>query len=372
MATSNAVRFLADTAGDDDALAQEMFFGVVLEAFYDNTILWNAANGESGIMNDNADAVPNEIIRGKTVTSGKSWQFINVADAVDPHYHTPGQELLGQNYAFDEGTVTIDGILVADRDVPIDQIQLAHWDVIAPVARGIGRSLARDFDRKLFTIAAKAALESSKTKVVGSDTFTMHNGGNTVERVGATGQADAYPVSATGARNFRDDLEHLGQLLDDDNVPESGRYLVYNNYIKRVLLQDTTIFDVRYTPDNPNRLNSRVIGEIAGFMILGSSNHLPNSEISASSWGGNVPSKYHGDFAYDGTLTQPVALALCGADEGQAPIGYVAASNDKLGPIYAVRETDNRRNTEFMKAQMMVGADILFPPCAGAIMVDDA
>lgn len=370
MATSNATRFLA-TGGDDDALALEMFFGAVMEAFYENTMLWNAANGDSGIMNDQGGMYPSEVVRSKTITSGKSWQFVNVADSIDPQYHIPGQELLGQNYAFDEGVITIDGILVGHREVPIDQIQKAHWEVVEPIARGIGRSLARDFDKKLFVIGCKAALAPAVTKVVGADTFTVHNGGNIVERVG-NNEAGAYPVSPTGARNFRNDLEHLAQLLDDDNVPEQGRYLVYSNYLHRVLQQDTTIFDKQFTEANPNRLNSRVIGEIAGFNLLGRSKHLPSTNITSSSWGGNVPAKYQGDFRFDGALTRPVALALCGADEGRAGIGYVAASNEQLGPIYAHRFKDERRNTEFMKAQMMVGADILYPPCAGAITVDDA
>lgn len=370
MTTSNATRFLA-ASGDDTALALEMFLGVVQENFYANTLLWNAASGDYGIDTDNADNMPPQVVRGKTISSGKSWQFVQIADSIDPEYHTPGVELLGQNYAFDEGNITIDGILVSHRDIPIDQIQQAHWEVVEPIARGMGRSLARDFDRKLFVIGCKAALEAAKTKVVGSDTFTLHNGGNVVERVGAD-QTGAYPVSQTGARNFRDDLEHLAQLLDDDNVPEMGRYLVYTNYIHRVLQQDTTIFDEQFTRGNSNSLNNRVIGKIAGFNLLGRTNNLPSTNITASTWGGGVPSKYQGDFRYNGTLTRPVALALCGAEEGQAGIGFVAASNDKLGPIYAVREHDTRRNTEFLKAQMMVGADKLFPPCAGAITVDDA
>ncbi len=371
MATSNAVRFLSDGAGDDTALALEMFMGVVLEAFYANTIFWNAANGSDGIVTDNADALGPQVIRSKTITSGKSWQFVNVADANSPEYHTPGQELLGQNFAFDEGTVSIDGILVKHADIPIDQIQLAHWDIVEPVARGMGRALATDFDKKLAIIGCKAALTAARTKTVGGESFTIHPGGNIVERVGAD-ESGAYPVSATGARNFRDDLEQLAQLLDDDNVPHAGRYLVYSNYLHRVLMQDTTIFDSQFTRDNPNSLNGRVVGEIAGFRLLGRTGSLPSTNISSTSLSGNLPSKYQGDFRYNGTLTRPVALALCGADEGKAALGYVAASNEALGPIYAVRQRDERRNTEFLKAQMMVGADVLFPPCAGAITVDDA
>jgi hypothetical protein len=363
MATSNAQRFLAAN-GVDNALALEMFFGLVLEGFYSATMLWNAVNGQGGI----GGSFPSNVVQSKTVSSGKSWQFVNIADGPEPITHTPGTELLGQNYAFDEGSVTIDGILVGHHDVPLDQIMQAHWDVLGPLAKGIGRRLASNFDRRLFVIAVKAALTAARTK----DGFTVHNGGNVVDRV-AAGHTVAYPVSATGARNFRDDCDQLAYLMNVDNVPEEGRYLAIDPYIGLVLQQDVTLFDPDYSRNNQNSMNDNQVKKISGFTLLGATNNLPTTVIGATSLGGNLPAKYHFDGVYNGTGDgRPVAVALCGADEGRAAIGYVAAATEELGPIHAVLETDNRRNTKFMKGQMMVGADVLSPACAGVIMVDDS
>lgn len=361
MATSNAVPFLVD-GGVKDALALEMFFGAVLDAFRDSTLLWNSVNGDGG----EGGMIPPQMVASKIITEGKSWQFILGAEAPDPEYHTPGVELLGQDFAYADGNVTIDNPLAAHRDIPKDAILKSHWEVVQDQGKACGRALARDFDRKLFSIAAQAAHAAAVTK----NGLTVHNGGNSVSRVGASGVAAAYPVTSTGAQNFRTDLDHLAQLMDDDNVPDGGRYIVLSNYIRRVIGQDTTIFDERFTRNVNNSLNQRVIGTMAGFNVLGKTNNIPSTNITANSWGGDVPSKYQGDFTYNGSGDgQPICLAFAGADEGRAPIGYVAAGADDMTPITTEVESDARRSTVFMKAEMMVGANILFPPCAGSIDV---
>lgn len=364
MSTSNAIRFLA-SGGVDDELALEMYFNTVLESYYSQTILWNSAFA-GGVGNT---AIP-PCIKMKTIDSGKSWQFILTADGPDSETHTPGTELLGQGYAFDEGNITIDSILVQHKDVPWDQLQMAHWDVIGPLARSMGRKLADGYDQRGFIIQLKAALTAAATK----DGFTLHNGGNVVERIGAN-LAGAYPLTATGGRNFRDDAEQLAYQLDVDNVPESGRVLVIDPAIKNALLKDASLFDVRTNVDGQaNSINKRMIGEIAGFGVW-SSNNLPKTNITSSSLlsKGVLPTKYIGDYTYNGSGDgRPAALAFCGAGEGEAAIGCVAANMAELGPIYTFMGKDERRNTNFMKAQMMIGFDTLDVKNAGAIIVDDA
>jgi hypothetical protein len=365
MAASNAQRFLA-SAGVDDELALEMFWGSVYEPFRANTVLFNAADGPDGFGPDELGA---SIVQSKTIESGKSHQFIYFADQPEPETHTPGTELLGQNFAFDEGTVSIDGILVEHADIPLDHVADSHFDAVGPVGRGMGRKLAENFDKRGFIIAALAALTGSKTK----DGYTVHNGGNVIERVNGSGVAAAYPVSPTGAQNFRDDVNQLAQAMDEDNIPEANRYLIYTPYIRRVLQQDTTVFDQTLSIDSGNDYSNRVIAKMAGFNIVSPTNHMPASEFTADSLGGNLPSKYHHDFTYDGGDDgQPVALALCGGDEGKSPIAYLASSHPNLGPIYTYMTVDERKNTLFLKAQMYVGWGKLYVPSAGAIIVDDA
>jgi hypothetical protein len=356
MATSNAQRFLA-SGGDDRALALKMFWGTVLEAFRNKTLLWNSIGGAEGVGSENAGT---GIVASKTVDAGKSWQFPIIGDDPTPEYHTPGTELLGQAVSLTEGTITIDDILVSHYDVPLDQTQLSHFDVLEPFARKLGRSLAIDFDKKLIQTGLIAAATAASSG--------FHNGGNSVERVGGT-VATAYPNTSTGASNFRKDVAELARLMDEDNVPEDSRYLVITPYIRQVLTNDTTVFNKDFS-DQTNDLNTRLIGILEGFQVMKPTNQMPSTDITTG------PSKYQGDWTIDSTGTgtaylRPVALALCGAEEGQAGIGYVAATGE-AGPIYAHRHFDERRNTTFMKAQMMVGAGVLAPYCAGSIVVDDA
>lgn len=342
MSTSNAYRFLTSNSGSDDRLlALKMFWGEVLEAYRIATVVWDMAGS---------------VVSIKRIQAGKSWEFPILGDDPAPEYHIPGTELLGQTQQFGAGTITIDDILVGHRDVPLDQMLMSHFDVISPFAKAIGRGIAIQMDSKLLRMALLAA----RTAAVSG----IHNGGNIVFRQ-ATGSTllNAYPASTTGAANFRDDAAQLAQLMDEDNVPKAGRYLIIPPLIRRVLTKDTTLFSHDYQ-SGPNVLNSRVIGELEGFQVI-VSNNMPATNLTT----GNPPSnttKYNVDARYAnasaGLLGQPAGIALCGADEGSAAVGLVEAMG-----ITPYMEDDGRRNTKFLKAQNFVGMGVLSPWCAGAI-----
>lgn len=350
MPASNAERFLSDGT-DDRALALKMFMGLTLSVFYNKTKFYDRSQN---------------VIQHKSVTSGKSWQFIQIADGVDPAYHTPGTEMLGMDYAFDEGTITIDDPLVHHVDIPEDQLRMAHFDAMAPMVRQNARKIAEDVDKKMAIVGVLAARTAAKTNTVSGTTLTIHNGGNIIERVGGTGEKAAWPATATGAQNFRDDAAQLAQLMDEDNVPEDNRFLYIKPYIRRVLGKDTTIFNRDFNPTTDNVLNKRIVGELEGFNLI-ITNHLPNTNVTANSFGGKVPSKYQGDFTFDGATAQPVALALCGAIEGNAGIGMVDA-----GGIVFSAHFDLRRRTWFLYAGLAMGLGVLSPWCAGEIRVDNS
>lgn len=338
MATANAPRFLSD-GSTDYGLNLTQYWGAMLEQFYAKTVFY-----------DNEGRV----FAYKNITTGKSHQFIQIDEDPDPEDHTPGTELLGQDYAFDEGTVTVDDILVAHFEVPIDQSQLSHFDVMRPLLRKLGRSLAQKYDNRFARLLTLAARTAAKTG--------YHNGGNVVERVGASGETDAYPQSATGAANFRSDAAELARLMDEDNVPEDGRFLFVKPYISEVLSYDTRILSRDYAPDLPNDLIRRSIGMLEGFMVI-KTNHVPNTNVTTG------PSKYQGDFTYNGATAQPVALAACGAVESEAACGVVEAM---MPTVVIIPSNQRNRLTTHMRAQMMIGADVLSPYCAGEIRVDDA
>ena len=398
MANSSPTRFLTDVAQGNSAtstdLALKVFSGIVLEAFREKTVFYDNTGN---------------IMATKVLESGKSaqWPIIGDDSGVKPEYHTPGNEILGQAVTMTEGTVTVDEILVSHLDVPFKDMEISHFDVLAPYATKLGRALAIDMDKKLALIGLQAARTAAVSAV--------HNGGKAVLRddgvTGANGaEADikvAYPNSSVGSGRFRDDIAELAQKFDEDNVPETGRYLFIPPYIRTILRHEASTYAATSTTVNsttstiqgqgnpfskdvtsvPGDLNRRILGVLEGFNLI-VTNHMPGQfgttgnytgspvEGVASSLGttfqaASTPAKYQLNVTGRGTNTanaqgaaKPAALALCGAQEGSAAIGMVQSAG-----LRSILQDDERRNTKFMKSQMLVGADVLAPWCAGVVGV---
>jgi hypothetical protein len=228
---------------------------------------------------------------------------------------------------------------------------------VEPLAKAIGRGLAIDLDSKIVRMGIKAARTSALSG--------YHNGGNVVSRTGGGSTiADAYPATAAGAVLLRDDMAQLAQLMTEDNVPLAGRGLVITPYAKRVLEKDPTIFSRDYQNGVNDAMNV-VIGRCEGFDIM-VSNGIPTTNMS----GGGPPSdtdKYDVDCRYvAGNVAagtgQPIAVAFCGAQDGNAAVGMVIL--EEFHPWMEFIET---RNVTFLKDQNFVGVDIICPWMAGEI-----
>lgn len=371
--------------GDNRALALKLFSGTVLEAFRAKTVFYDNTNS---------------IMVQKTIENGHMFQWPIIGDDLDLYnaftdtdssggwstgdlasggvhlgYHTPGDFISGRTVKLSEATVRVDDILVAAIDVPFQDLDLSHFDVLQPFATKLGRSLAIDNDKKIATVALKAARSAA---VAG-----IHAGGQRVTQnvTTATSLATAYPDSVAGSRLFRDGTAELARQFDEDHVPEDGRYLFISPYIRQILRHEGTGWGTGtpatnaieygsagnpYSNDQSARswdLNSRSIGVMEGFNVVVST-HLPNGTTGGryaevdSNFG-----KY--DYVADGsTETNGLvgAVALCGASEGSAAVGMVQA-----GGMRSIIEDDERRNVKFLKSQMLVGYDVIAPWCAGSI-----
>lgn len=346
MSASNAIRFLQNDAGtDQNGLNLKTYWGSLVEAFRDESVLFNDQYN---------------VVAKKNITGTNSAQFLMLADTPDAEDHTPGNELLGQEYAVGDGTVTVDGFVVAHHDVPRDQLLTSHFDIVSALGAKMGKRLARNYDQKLFNLAVNAARTAAVTHTATG--LSIHNGGNRVEAVHASGVTSAFAVSSAGAQAFRAKAAELAQAMDEDNVPEGGRHLFITPYIRRVLGQDTTIFSVDFTRNVGNSLNTRTIGVLEGFTV-----HVAPNRIPATTVTGYSQSKYNGDFLYTGATGEPCAIALCGASDASAAIGVAQVQG-----IVPEMQDDIRRSTVFMKASILMGAAVLHPWCAGSIEVDDA
>lgn len=346
----NVQRFLAD-GGVDFGLSLKVFWGSVVEAFRNRVLLFPNYSGV------NADQQGPQFVAHKALANTTSTQFLMFSDMPAAEEHTPGDELNGQQFEVEDGTISIDGFVTAHVEVPEDQLLASHFDVLTTVGQKLGYQLADKYDRRMFVLGLNAARTAAVTK----NGRTIHNGGNKVLTSSSSTLATRYSADSTGAQNFRADAEILAQYMDEDDVPETGRYLFIPPYIRRVLMKDTTIFDIQYGQNgSPNNLNNRLIGKLAGFDILLANNKLPSSNIGIASE--PTQSKYRGDFTNATGI--PGGLALCGAMDGQAAIGSVA-----LQGIVPEMEKDIKRSVYFMKAQILMGADVMHPWCAGSIEV---
>ena len=369
MSASNAIRFLSNAAGTDDTeLGLTYFMGSVVKAFEENTLLYNSP-----------------LIDKRIVGEGKSWQFVMQALITDGQNeaedHIPGDELLGQPFAYEQGTITADSLLAAHRDIPIDHQIMSHFSVLEAQGNAIGYELAKKVDRRLI----QSAILSYRTAAATKNSLTIHNGGNIV--IGATGStaiATAYPATPAGAASFRGHLSDLAYAYDVQNVPEEDRFIFLHKHFRRVLTKDSgyvwgtpsnasgnatsTLFSRDYG-DSGNNVNKRQIMEIEGFKVAGfysfqsAGGQVPNSNITTG------PSKYQVNCggAVAGTSGIPVALAMAMPRGGMAGVGM--ATFNGINPVIW---SDPRRSTTFLKAEMLCGAGKMHPWMVGAIEIGTA
>lgn len=364
MATStvNAQR-ITEKDGDEYGLVlREQFATNTQKAFDENVKLFPDDPGAvepSGGKRWLANAV---IKRKNTVTTTE--EFYLLAESPASTRHRGGQRIEGQRQEVDRDTITLDATLLQSRELTIDTVEVSPFDAIPDMGKDMGAQLARDYDGLATVMGVLAARAPALTK----NGQTIHNGGNAIERIGATGVADAYPTTPTGAANFRSDLRDLGELLDLDDIPREpgSRMLMVSPYIMNVLSNDLSLFH-RDLSSMPGDMATQAMGMIDGFTLVGTTNRLPSTEIDEDDFGGDLEAKYHGDFRYNGSTGQPVALCLVGNQAAKA-LGLVV----RRGIRKYMDPHDERYETVFMKATMRVGFDILHPWCAAEIRVTDS
>ncbi|MBL4702724.1 MAG: hypothetical protein JKX85_15880 [Phycisphaeraceae bacterium] len=212
--------------------------------------------------------------------------------------HVPGVEMLGNEFGFDQFEIGPDEYATAHHDIAFADEDLAHFDIRQPVVSSIGLDLSTTLEERAFRMLIKAAQTAAKTIVTsdGVTTKVIHPGGQNVTRAGLT-EAVAYPISATGAKNFRDDMWEMAEKFDTDNVPDMNRVCFINPRTHRVLGQDINIWDKDLSA-SPGDIATRRLPTIAGFQIVKTTN-VPTTNVITG------PTKYQGDY------TLNVATVAC-------------------------------------------------------------
>jgi len=297
-------------------------------------------------------------VRTRTIPYGKSASFPAVYKAVG-QYHTPGAEILGQNIAHTELTISVDDLLIADAFVAqIDELKL-HYDVRAPYAAELGRALALIDDR----IVSMTILNSAR----GAELFTGDGGGSKVQETDISGSAD---FTASGSDLWAAFSKSV-QVMDEKDVPVeevtvSGAVLPAQWYLMANSEKNINK-DYGATGEETHR---HILRGVMGVDVIKSNALLFGRDVTPYNAGTNAdglvgsptagpkyalpaafPSKYQADLTGS---TGPVGLVWTDA----------AAARLQLLGLQMETQWDIRRQGTLMVAKMSVAAGKLRTKCA--------
>ena len=238
-------------------------------------------------------------------------------------YHTPGTELVGTIVNQAERTISIDGLLVADRFLANIDEAMNHFDMRGPLSEDCGNVLAQKWDMHVLQKAVLAARAAA--------TVTGLPGGSSV--TAATALTDANVLFSA--------ILSAAQKLDENNIPSSERYIFLRPAQYWLLLNATKVVNTDYTQGSNGGVDTGLVRQVGGVQIV-SSNNTPRTNIVADL------ATYNGDFT---NTVGPVFH--------KSAVGTV-----KLMDLAVESEYEIRFQGWLLAAKYAMGTDILRPESA--------
>jgi len=304
------------------------------ESFADNNLLW-----DSGLI-------------GVRPLAKGAWSYrykFRGKFSGDPDHHSPGQFIQGRTRPNAYTDIFIDRPIIEAEDLDTADVDLTNYDEMAASVREVTRTIAELMDKRAFRLGILAARTAAVSNV--------HNGGNVVERTAAT-IAAAYPMSATGATNFNDDLGTMARLMDEDNVPMGGRAAIITPWLKQVITYGDKLFSYDYQDPANAKYAERFLGRMQGFALLSSTNHMPSTNVT------DDLAKYNGNFTI-GASSQRQPVCLCLAGDGEAH----AISGVERAPLRTKVYISDDHDAIRVQARIHNGLGKACPWCAGEVGV---
>ncbi len=135
-----------NATGDTRSLFLKLYAGEVMTAFQTKNIMMNHC-------------------RTRTISKGKSAQFIMTGKYRDAAYHTPGLEIAPAATAKNsERIVTVDDLLINAQFIPNIDEAMQHYDVRSVYTQEAGYGLSKVADQNIIRTAVKAALATNKER----------------------------------------------------------------------------------------------------------------------------------------------------------------------------------------------------------------
>lgn len=304
MADANPSRLgQINLAGDPKALFLKVFGGEVLTAF----------NRASAFR-------PRHTVR--VIPSGKSAQF-PVTGLANAQYHTPGQEITGQNIAANERVIVVDDMIIAPAFISNIDEAMNHYDVRSIYSDEIGQALAKLYDTNVgraFILASRAA-----ANVTG----------------GQAGEQIALANMDTDGTVLWQSIFNAGVKLDTHDAPAGDRYAFLRPTQYALVVMSEKPIDTDFNPGGNGSIASGVVKQINSSTLV-KTNNLPNANDSANT---DIASALRGDFS----LTQGVVAH-------RSAVGTVQLQDIAMESAY-----DIRRQGTLMVGKYLVGTDYLRP-----------
>jgi len=296
-------------AGDVDALFLKVFAGEVLAAF-------------------DAENVTQGRIQTRTIQHGKSAQFPRTG-LIGARYHTPGNEILGQQMNHAEVVITIDDLLISDAFIAnIDEAK-NHYDVRSIYSQEIGRALAKQMDKHIFATGVLAARQAN--------VVTGLPGGTVITQAAAPDALDGSKLAAG--------LFAAAQKLDENNAPADGRVAFFRPAQYYALAQSTAVINKDW--GGAGAYADGKVLRVAGIEIV-KTNNLPGSVVANGTVEAGTANRYAGDFS------KTIGLIMHGSAVGTV----------KLLDLGMESAYDIRRQGTLMVAKFACGHGVLRPECA--------
>jgi hypothetical protein len=303
---------------DTRSLWMDVFGGEVLTAFDNATVTLDKHTVKS--LNGGA----------KSYRFPKTWK-------ASAEYHTPGAELLGNDFQTGEISINVDDILVSHYGIAdLDRI-LSHFDMRSIISKEMGGALAKVFDKNVFRQLVLAARDTGSAPFPGGESIV---------------NALCKNSGVISGIAWLDAIRDANMRLFNKDVPEDmPRYLAVNaeTFDAIKYAKDSNgqylILNRDFQADNAGGIQKRSETiTVDGVTIVKSRNIPSTNETTATT----VYSKYRANYSTTtGVMWCPQAVATV-----------------KLMDISMETERDVRRLEDFMVSKMFVGHGTMRPEMA--------
>tara|TARA_R100000808_G_scaffold6280_2_gene18808 strand:+ start:14467 stop:15408 length:942 start_codon:yes stop_codon:yes gene_type:complete len=232
----------ANATGADDALFLQVFAGDVLEAFEEV----NTTMGRHTV---------------RTIESGKSASFPSTWQATAA-YHTPGNQIIGDQIRHNERVINIDDLLVSSAFIADLDDAKNHFDVRRIYSAEVGRALSYKLDENVLQVGVLASRAAAN--------ITGAHAGTAV--VAATAGTDGSVMQGA--------LFDAAQAMDEHDVPATERYAFVKPAQYHLLGQTSNVLNAEI--GGMGSIARAQVPWVADLEVV-KTNHLPTTDMSGDS-----------------------------------------------------------------------------------------